>query len=286
MIKYALKYTAAPQRQLLSYFEGDNYVEFTDYVLDFYLECGIDHYMHPIITKPAARKVPLASTPPESEHTLVQRKIVPIAHLSTPSKTKVPIACAPQVSNHEPHQPSNTPITPPSEIHDPTTLPEAPLEDIISPLVSDDLKHLSQFGAPILELPTTLEAQNATLPVVRDDLKHLSHISAPIPELPMTSEAQNATLPAVRDDLKHPSHQAAMAAMVRDDLKHLSQFSAPIPELPTISEAQNATLPVVRDDLKHPSHAFLSSRISLALISRTCAPHVLIWHIFTCLHHL
>jgi hypothetical protein len=240
MIKYALKYTAAPQRQLLSYFEGDNYVDFTDYVLDFYLECGIDHYMHPIITKPAIRKVPLASTPPEPEHTLVQRKIVPIAHLSTPSKTKVPITCVPQVSNHEPHQPSDTPITPPSKIHNPTALPEAPLEDIISPLASDDLKHLSQFSAPIPELPTTSEAQHATLPVVRDDLKHPSH--------------QNMMPAVVRDDLKHLLHQNAMPAVVSNDLKHLSHFSAPIPELPTTSEAQNVTLPVVRDDLKYPVH--------------------------------
>ncbi|KAG2117403.1 hypothetical protein BD769DRAFT_1672640 [Suillus cothurnatus] len=223
MIKYMLKYTAAPQRQLLSYFKGDNYVEFADYVLDTYLECGIDHYMRPIIAKPAAREVPLASAPPEPECALVQHKIATIVHLSAPPETKAPIACAPQVSNHEPHQPSDTPITPPSKIRDPTALPEAPLEDIISPMVSDDLKHLSQFSAPILQLPTTPEAQNATLPVVRDDLKHLAH--------------QNATLP-----------------MASDDLKHLSHIRAPIPELPTISEAQNATLPVVSDDLKHQSH--------------------------------
>ncbi|KAG2138791.1 hypothetical protein BD769DRAFT_1384553 [Suillus cothurnatus] len=271
MIKYALKYTAAPQRQLLSYFEGDNYVEFADYVLDFYLECGIDHYTRPIIAKPAAREAPPASAPSEPERALEQREIAPIAHLSAPPETKAPIACAPQVSNCEPHQPSDTPITPPSEIRDPTALPEAPLEDIISPLVSDDLKHLSQFSTPIPELPTTSEAQNATLPMVRDDLKHpahqnataalvsddlkhLSQFSAPIPELPTTSEAQNATLPMVRDDLKHPAHQNATAALVSDDLKHLSQFSAPIPELPTISEAQNAMLPMVRDDLKHPAH--------------------------------
>jgi len=271
MIKYALKYTAAPQRQLLSYFEGDNYVEFADYVLDFYLECGIDHYTRPIIAKPAARKAPPASAPPEPERALEQREIAPLAHLSAPPETKAPITCTHQVSNREPHQPSNAPITPPSEIRDSTALPEAPLEDIISPLVSDDLKPLSQFSAPIPELPSTSEAQNATLPMVRDDLKHPSHqaataalvsddlkhlsqFSAPIPELPTTSEAQNATLPMVRDDLKHPAHQNAMPAVVSDDLKHLSHISVPIPELPTISEAQNATLPVVRDDLKHPAH--------------------------------
>jgi hypothetical protein len=271
MIKYTLKYTTAPQRQLLSYFKGDNYVEFADYVLDFYLECGIDHYTRPIIAKPAVHEVQLASAPSEPECTLEQREIVPLAHLSAPSETKVPITCTPQVSNHEPHQPSNTPITPPSEICDPTTLPEVPLEDIILPLVSDDLKHLSHISVPIPELPTTSEAQNTMLPMVRDDLKHpahqnamatlvsddfkhLLHISAPILELPSTSEAQNTMLPMVRDDLKHPAHQNMMAALVSDDLKHLSQISAPILELPTKSEAQNATLPMVRDDLKHPVH--------------------------------
>ncbi|KAG2133075.1 hypothetical protein BD769DRAFT_1386244 [Suillus cothurnatus] len=178
MIKYALKYTAAPQRQLLSYFEGDNYVEFADYVLDFYLECGIDHYTRPIIAKPATREAPPASAPPEPERALEQHKIAPLAHLSAPPETKVPIACAPQVSNCEPHQPSDTPISPPSKIHNPTALPEAPLEDIISPMVSNDLKHLSHISAPILELPTISEAQNTTLPMVRDDLKHPAHQNA------------------------------------------------------------------------------------------------------------
>ncbi|KAG2107791.1 hypothetical protein BD769DRAFT_1392890 [Suillus cothurnatus] len=257
MIKYALKYTAAPQRQLLSYFEGDNYVEFADYVLDFYLECGIDHYTRPIIAKPAARKAPPASAPPEPERALEQREIAPLAHLSAPPETKAPITCTHQVSNREPHQPSNAPITPPSEIRDSTALPEAPLEDIISPLVSDDLKPLSQFSAPIPELPSTSEAQNATLPMVRDDLKHpshqaataalvsddlkhLSHISVPIPELPTISEAQNTTLPVVRDDLKHPAHQNAMPAVVSDDLKHQSHFSALIPEPSAVSEVHYA----------------------------------------------
>jgi hypothetical protein len=264
MIKYVLKYTAAPQRQLLSYFEGDNYGEFVDYVLDFYLECRIDHYTCPIIAKPAACEAPLASAPPEPDHALVQPdraleqcEIVPLAHLSAPPETKAPVACAPQVSNREPHQTSNAPITPPSEIRDSTALPEAHLEDIISPLVSDDLKHLSQFSAPILELPTTSEAQNTTLPMVRDDLKHpahqaamaamvsddlkhLSQISVPIPELPTTSEAQNATLPMVRDDLKHPAHQNAMPAVVSDDLKHQSHFSAFILEPSAVSEVHYA----------------------------------------------
>ncbi|KAG2113641.1 hypothetical protein BD769DRAFT_1673652 [Suillus cothurnatus] len=257
MIKYALKYTAAPQRQLLSYFEGDNYVEFADYVLDFYLECRIDHYTRPIIAKPAAREAPLASAPPEPQCALEQRKITSLAHSSAPPETKAPITCPPQVSNREPHQPSDTPITPPSEIRNPTTLPEAPLEDIISSLVSNDLKHLSHISAPIPELPTTSEAQNATLPVVRDDLKHpshqaatvtmvsddlkhLSHISTPIPELLSTSEAQNAMLPVVRDDLKHPAHQNAMPAMVSDDLKHQSHFSALIPEPSAVSEVHYA----------------------------------------------
>ncbi|KAG2112492.1 hypothetical protein BD769DRAFT_1391923 [Suillus cothurnatus] len=246
MIKYALKYTAAPQRQLLSYFEGDNYVEFADYVLDFYLECGIDHYTRPIIAKPAAREAPPASAPPDPECALEQCKIAPIVHLSTPPETKAPIACAPQVSNCEPHQPSNPPITPPSEIRDPTRPFQKRLWRISYCLC-----------APILELPTTSEAQNATLPVVRDDLKHPSHqaatvamvsddlkhlsqFSTPILELPSTSEAQNATLPMVRDDLKHPAHQNATAAVVRDDLKHQSHFSALIPEPSAVSEVHYA----------------------------------------------
>ncbi|KAG2086391.1 hypothetical protein BD769DRAFT_1681189 [Suillus cothurnatus] len=216
MIKYTLKYTAAPQRQLLSYFEGDNYVEFTDYVLDFYLECRINHYMRPIIAKPATHEapleVPLVSAHQEQEralvqpeHALEQHEIAPIVHLSTPPETKAPITCAHQESNHEPHHPSNAPIIPPSKICDSTALPEAPLEDIILPLVSDDPKHPSQF-------------------------------STPIQELPMTSEAHNVMLLVVRDDLKHPAHQNVMAAVVSDDLKHQSHFSALILEPSAVSE--------------------------------------------------
>jgi hypothetical protein len=76
--------------------------------------------------------------------------------------------------------------------------------------------------------------------LVSDDLKHLSQFSAPIPELPTKSEAQNATLPMVRDDLKHLAHQNATAAMVSDDLKHQSHFSALTPEPSAVSEVHYA----------------------------------------------
>ncbi|KAG2144039.1 hypothetical protein BD769DRAFT_1661454 [Suillus cothurnatus] len=111
--------------------------------------------------KPAARKVPLASTPPEPECALEQCEIAPIAHLSTPPETKAPITCAHQELNHEPHQPSNAPIMPPSETRDPTALPEAPLEDIISPMVSDDLKHQSHFSVLIPEPSAVSEVHYA-----------------------------------------------------------------------------------------------------------------------------
>ncbi|KAG1856160.1 hypothetical protein F4604DRAFT_1932024 [Suillus subluteus] len=276
IIKYALKYMRIEQRQLLSYYEGDNYVEFADYVLDFYPECGVSHYMHPIFEKPATIEAPLASAPWQPEHTQEQPEaeaIAPIPEIcdaiSAPAVPEPPlniitlpsvqlevrIISAPQEPISTPEYPLAKDIPPKLEVCEPITvpiLPEAPLEEIIPPSVSDDFKHLL---------------------LVRDDSKDLLHFSTPIPEPSEVPEAQYAPLsdqvkslvtpfvaddsalvafsahsdhylqvqypctipPSVSDDFKHLS-------AVSDDSKHPSHINAPNPELSAVSEAQNAPL--------------------------------------------
>ncbi|KAG1828306.1 hypothetical protein DFJ58DRAFT_849118 [Suillus subalutaceus] len=261
IIKYALKYTAPKQRQLLSYYE----------------ECGVDHYTCPIFEKPAAIEVPLASAPPQPERAQEQPEpevIAPIPKvcdaapipvvqelpldiIAPPSvQIEVRIINAPQEPASAPEYPPAEDILPQLEVCEPITVPillEAPLEEIILPIVRDDFKHLS---------------------AVRDDSKHLLHISAPIPEPSEAPEANNTPLsnqvmsletlsvadtsalitlsacsdhyhpqvqypctipPPVSDDFKHLSS-------VRDDSKHPSHPNAPNLESSAVPEAQN-TLP-------------------------------------------
>ncbi|KAG1864374.1 hypothetical protein F4604DRAFT_1928819 [Suillus subluteus] len=266
IIKYALKYMRIEQRQLLSYYEGDNYVEFADYVLDFYPECGVSHYMRPTFKKPAAIEVPLASAPPQPEcaqEQPVAKAIAPVPEVcdaifppvvpeaplditAPPSvQLEAHIISAPQESTSTPEYLSTEIIAPKLEVCEPITipiLPEAPLEEIIPPSVSDDFKHLS---------------------VVRDDSKDLLHFSAPIPEPSEVPEAQYAPLsnqvkslvtPFVADDSvlvvfsAHSDHYlqvqypCTIPLTVSDDFKHPLHINAPDPELSAVSEAQNALL--------------------------------------------
>jgi hypothetical protein len=48
IIKYALKYILGDARELLSFYEGDNYEEFANEALDFYTECSTRYYTCPI----------------------------------------------------------------------------------------------------------------------------------------------------------------------------------------------------------------------------------------------
>ncbi|KAG1847228.1 hypothetical protein F4604DRAFT_1936057 [Suillus subluteus] len=260
IIKYALKYMRVEQRQLLSHYEGDNYVEFADYVLDFYPECGVSHYTCPIFEKPAAIEAPFASAPLHQECTQEQPEAEAIAPISKVcNATLIPVvpeaplditappsaqleACiisTPQESTSAPEYLSTEVIAPKLEVCEPITvpiLPEAPLEGIIPPLVSNDFKHLSAVSDDFKHLP-----------LVRDDSKHLLHISAPIPEPSEVPEAQYAPLsdqvkslvtPFVADD----SALVAFSAHIRDDSKHLSHLNAPVPEPSAAPEVQNAPL--------------------------------------------
>ncbi|KAG1888308.1 hypothetical protein F4604DRAFT_1950744 [Suillus subluteus] len=190
-IKYALKYSAPKQRQLFQYFEGDNYEEFANYVLEFDLECGVDHYTCPIIKIPAAPEAPL----------------------------EAPSLSAPQLPEPTPSAAAAAVIAPQSEICNTILipdLPEAPLDEITSlpvhikaPNIGASPEPLSDPEYPLAAaippqseicnpnfVQVPLEAPNDKIPPepVQDDHKHPSLISAPIQAPPRAPEAYYATL--------------------------------------------------------------------------------------------
>ncbi|KAG1854638.1 hypothetical protein F4604DRAFT_1932701 [Suillus subluteus] len=256
IIKYALKYTAPKQRQLLSYYEGDNYVEFADHVLYFYLECGVDHYMRPIFEKPAAIKAPLASAPPQPERAQEQPVAEPIAPVPEicdaifpPVVPEVPLDITPppsvQLEAHiisAPQEPISTPqyplaedIPPQLEVCEPITipiLPEAPLEEIIPPSVSDDSKDLLHISAPVPEPSEVSEVQYTPL-------------SNQVQSLETPSVADTSALVAFSahsDQNPQVQYPCTIPPSVSDDFKHPSHLNAPVMESSAVPEAQYAPL--------------------------------------------
>ncbi|KAG1801884.1 uncharacterized protein BJ212DRAFT_1487535 [Suillus subaureus] len=154
---------------------------------------------------PAQVKAPIVS--PQSK--IRDPILIPISQeapfdkiASLPAYIEAPIMRAPPEPIPKPEYPSAE-VTPPQlKIHEPIIipmLPEAPLEEILSPIVRDDSKYLLHIYASIPKLSIVLEA-HLTPPVnqIRDDSKHLlpihTPIHAPIPESPAVSEAHYATL--------------------------------------------------------------------------------------------
>ncbi|KAG1857012.1 hypothetical protein DFJ58DRAFT_727029 [Suillus subalutaceus] len=299
IIKYALKYTAPKQRQLLSYYEGDNYVEFADHVLYFYLECGVDHYTRPIFEKPATIEAPIASAPPQPECTQDQPAVEVIAPIPevcnaapTPVVPEVPldittppsvqlearIISTPQEPISAPEYPLAKDIPPKLEVCEPITipiLPEAPLEEIILPSVSDDFKHLLHFSAPIPEPSEVSEVQYALLSdqVMSLETPSVADASALV-ALSVCSDHYHPQVqypctipPPVSDDLKHLSEVSddfKHLSVVRDDFKHLLHISVPIPESSVVSEAHNALLSDQVKSLVTPSIAIHSALVALS----------------------
>ncbi|KAG1852108.1 hypothetical protein DFJ58DRAFT_728652 [Suillus subalutaceus] len=140
IIKYALKYTAPKHRQLLSYREFDNYVEFADHVLDFWPECGVCHYKCPIFEKPATIEVPLANAPPHPERAQEQ----PEAAIIAPIPETYDAIPAPVVQ----------------ETHHPDVEDTAPLP--LALMSQSDLVCSSHFSAPNQVPPAVPELQSAT----------------------------------------------------------------------------------------------------------------------------
>ncbi|KAG1848917.1 hypothetical protein DFJ58DRAFT_729678 [Suillus subalutaceus] len=267
IIKYALKYTAPKQRQLLSYYEGDNYVEFADHVLYFYLECGVDHYTRPIFEKPATIEAPLASAPPQPECAQEQPEVEAIAPIPELEVCEPSITV--QISQKRLWRDYTPPFTMTLNIHAPkransgaSAVPEANKRRY-PPTRLCPLKH-PHISAPIPEPSEAPEANNAPLSdqVMSPETPSVVDTSVLIALSALSDHPQvqyPCTIPLpVSDDFKHLS-------VVRDDSKHPSHLNAPVAESSAVPEAQNTppsdqsislVTPSVTD---HSAHSALSA---------------------------
>ncbi|KAG1852093.1 hypothetical protein DFJ58DRAFT_728641 [Suillus subalutaceus] len=257
----------------------------------FWPECGVCHYTRPIFEKPAAIEAPLASAPPQPECAQEQQEaeaIAPIAEIrdtiSAPAVLEAPFdiitqpsvqleACiisAPQEPISTPEYPSAKDIPPKLEVCEPITvqiLPEAPLEEIIPPLVSDDLKHLSAVMSPIPEPSEAPEANNAPL---SDQVMSLETLSVADTSVLVAFSAHSDYYPQVQylctippqvsDDFKHLSS-------VSDDSQHPLHPNAPIPEPSAATEVQNAPISDQSMSLVTPSITDHSTLIAFSTYS-------------------
>ncbi|KAG2738924.1 hypothetical protein P692DRAFT_20882308 [Suillus brevipes Sb2] len=194
IIKYALKYSAPNEREVFQCYEGNNtYEDFANFALFMYPECAIKRYTRPTSAQSAIPLPPLEAPheappvcmPQQPERVLEEpvaatkapvhetRETIPLP--PTPASPIVKIALAPAyikapiVGEPTEHQ-SDTEdqldevVLPQQEVHAPNAIanaPNAPPEEIASPMASNDLKHASRFSAPIQEYSAVSELQNA-----------------------------------------------------------------------------------------------------------------------------
>ncbi|KAG2739983.1 hypothetical protein P692DRAFT_20704100, partial [Suillus brevipes Sb2] len=203
IIKYALKYTAPNERELLQYYEGNTYEDFANSALFMYPECGTKRrYTRPTSAQSAIplppleapHEAPLVGAPQQPEHALEQpvaatiaptreiRETLPLPHTPTspiieiafaPAHIEAPIVGAPTEVQNDPEDQLVEVISPQLNIREPTAIVNAlnaPLEEIASPIISNDFKPLSPFSTPIQEHSAVSELQNA--PYL--DQKHVS----------------------------------------------------------------------------------------------------------------
>jgi hypothetical protein len=187
IIKYALMYTLGDARELFSFYEGDNYEEFANEALDFYPDCNTRYYTRPIRAKLAPISTPLSTPPSHTPSHLECTQVHPLASAIAPIRKirkailapaspepffveitsasayiEAPIVRTPAQPIYTPGEPLAKVILPQHEIHKPSitvNAPEAPLEEIVSPMVSNDLKHPSRFCVPYQEPSAASEVQ-------------------------------------------------------------------------------------------------------------------------------
>ncbi|KAG1853651.1 hypothetical protein F4604DRAFT_2043355 [Suillus subluteus] len=246
-------------KQLLSYYKGDNYVEFADYVLDFYPECGVCHYTRPTFEKPAAIEAPLASAPSQPERTQEQPEAEAIAPISEVyDAVPAPVV---QETHH-------------LDVEDTTPLPLAPMSQ-------SDLVCLSHFSVPNQVPPAAPELQYAT-PVDQ---------STPLDDPCTTDETalfndssscSSAECPSIASDAHHmdhvpddqdayldharttPEEMHSHALTVCMNVPQLTQFMVVIRRKLSRSKAPIAMLPpvayqAVQDNVLDDLHALLLS---------------------------
>ncbi|KAG2737571.1 hypothetical protein P692DRAFT_20883428 [Suillus brevipes Sb2] len=216
IIKYALKYTAPNERELFQYYEGNDYEEFANSALFMYPECGtMRRYTRPTsaisaIPLPpleAPHEAPLVGAPQQPECASEQpvaaamapirevRETLPLPPTPTspiieiafaPAHIEAPIKGEPTELQSDPEDQLDEVVLPQQEVHAPTAIANAlnaPLEEIVSPIISNDLKHSSHFSAPIQEHSAVSEPQNAPHfnqslsllnPLITDNTTHIA----------------------------------------------------------------------------------------------------------------
>ncbi|KAG2743665.1 hypothetical protein P692DRAFT_20683040, partial [Suillus brevipes Sb2] len=210
IIKYALKYSAPNERELLQYYEGNTYEDFANSALFMYPECGIKRRY----TRPSAisaiplppHEAPPVGAPQQPEHALEEpvaatmapvhetceviplppTQSAPIVEIAfAPAYIEAPIVGAHTELQSDPEEQLDKVVSPQLDIHAPNALPE----EIASPMVSNDLKQPSHFSAPIQEYSAVSELQNA--PYL--DQNHVSGDSEAPPVHPMAPEVAQFT---------------------------------------------------------------------------------------------
>jgi hypothetical protein len=81
-----------------------------------------------------------------------------------PAYIEAPTVGAPTDVQNDPEDQLDKVVLPQQEVHEPTAIanmPNALPDEIVSPMVSNDLKHSSRFSAPIQEHSAVPELQNA-----------------------------------------------------------------------------------------------------------------------------
>ncbi|KAG2747604.1 hypothetical protein P692DRAFT_20736111 [Suillus brevipes Sb2] len=183
IIKYALKYTAPNERELFQYYEGNTYEDFANFALFMYPECGTKCcYMRPTRAQSAIPPLPLEAPPLRNEGVstapqqpecaseqpvaatmapvhktcetipLPPTPVAPIIEIAlTPAHIEAPIIGKPTEPQSDPEDQLVEVISPQLKPTAIANAPNVPLEEIASPIISNDLKHPSHFSVPIQE---------------------------------------------------------------------------------------------------------------------------------------
>ncbi|KAG1855668.1 hypothetical protein DFJ58DRAFT_727485 [Suillus subalutaceus] len=196
IIKYALKYTAPNERELFS-------------------NVALSAVIHALLARnplfrfrlEAHHEAPLVGAPQQPEHALDQPAVAvmapvhetretiplpptpasPIIEIAfAPAHIEAPIVGEPTELQSDPEDQLDEVVLPQQEVQAPTAIANAlnaPLEEIASPIINNDLKPPSHFSAPIQEHSAVPELQNAPYldqslslvnPLVTDNTVHIA----------------------------------------------------------------------------------------------------------------
>ncbi|KAG2740953.1 hypothetical protein P692DRAFT_20880475 [Suillus brevipes Sb2] len=238
IIKYALKYTAPNERELFQYYEGNNYEEFANSALFMYPECGtMRRYtrptsaisaipLPPLEASPEAPPVGAPQQPERAQDQLVAAAMAPTCEIRetiplpptpalpitkiafTPAHIEAPIVGEPTEHQSDTEDQLDEVVLPQQEVHAPNAIanaPNAPPEEIASPMASNDFNPPSHFSAPHQEHSAVSELQNA--PHFNQSLSLLNPLITDNTAHSAFSAYSDFRLPVKHPCIKSPTHQ-------------------------------------------------------------------------------